>query len=291
MLTTVIVIFSLLITANDARISHIRKAHSYLDLHIKLSPTDDTIICENDPPCSIPYAISVLYSPNHFDLQSVMMQDGGLLRHNHNRFSDSTVIRLTKAMKLHNGKIYLGLRFFDLPIGMQDYVIMDVMRVIENGVKGKLEMITEDYRLHIHATKEVEVNHGSLSNYIYNDVMNATNCECIPKNCACCIKLNIAKIGLNDFGCVNITYIAEDIGMRLSFSINGYIYISKELSLRNPPPYCLSLPFLKEYAAICLRIRNLTFRQTTVDGCLELDAELYHVHVATAHLGCFSIPI
>ncbi|VDO43920.1 unnamed protein product [Onchocerca flexuosa] len=175
---------------------------------------------------------------------------------------------------------------------------MDVMMVIENGVKGKLEMITEDYRLHIHATKEVEVNYGkelngtsSLSNYIYNDAMNATNCQCIPKNCACCIMLNIAKIGLNDFGCLNITYVAEDIGVRLSLSINGYIYVSKELSLRNPPPYCLSLPFLKEYAAICLRLRNLKFRQTTLDGCVELEAELYHVHVATAHLGCFSIPI
>ncbi|OZC07765.1 hypothetical protein X798_05245 [Onchocerca flexuosa] len=131
---------------------HVLHAHSYLDLHIKLSPTGDTIICENDPPCSIPYAISVLYSPNHFDLQayhthccfiilkddedngafvarkkcsskmiSVMMQDGGLLRHNHNRYSDSTVIRLTKAMKLYNGKIYLGLRLFDLPFGMQEY--------------------------------------------------------------------------------------------------------------------------------------------------------------------------
>ncbi|OZC07767.1 hypothetical protein X798_05247 [Onchocerca flexuosa] len=92
-------------------------------------------------------------------------------------------------------------------------------------------------------------------------------------------------------GCLNITYVAEDIGVRLSLSINGYIYVSKELSLRNPPPYCLSLPFLKEYAAICLRLRNLKFRQTTLDGCVELEAELYHVHVATAHLGCFSIPI
>ncbi|VDN95815.1 unnamed protein product [Brugia pahangi] len=91
--------------------------------------------------------------------------------------------------------------------------------------------------------------------------------------------------------CVNITYISEDIGVRLSFSINGYIYISREISLRNPPPYCLSLPFLKEYASICLRLRNLKLRKRNLDGCLELDAELYHVHVATIHLGCFTIPI
>ncbi|VBB29687.1 unnamed protein product [Acanthocheilonema viteae] len=220
-----------------------------------------------------------------------MMQDGGLLRHNHNRYSDSTVIRLTKAMKSHNGKVYIGLRFFDLPTGMQDYIVMDVTMIIENGMKKKLEMITENYRLHIHVTKEMETNHGLLTNHIDNDTINSTNCECVRKNCACCMTLNIVKIGLNDFACVNITYIAEDIGIRLSFSINGYVYISREISLHNPPPYCLSLPFLKEYAGICLRLYNIKFRQTNVDGCVQLDAELYHVYVATVHLGCFSIPI
>lgn len=288
MLAIIVDIFFLLITANVAHISHIRKAHSYLDLRIKLSPIDDTTICENDPPCSIPYAISVLHSPNHFDLLNIMMQDGGLLRHNHNRYSDSTVIRLTKAMKSHNGKVYLGLRFFDLPVGMQDYIIMDVTMVIENGMKKKMEMITENYRLHVHVTKEMEK--SFLSDNIDTDMINSTNCQCIPKNCACCMTLNVAKIGLNDFACVNITYISEDIGVRLSFSINGYIYISREISLRNPPPYCLSLPFLKEYASICLRLRNLKLRKRNLDGCLELDAELYHVHVATIHLGCFTIP-
>ncbi|MCP9259915.1 hypothetical protein DINM_003122 [Dirofilaria immitis] len=247
-------------------ISIVIKAHSYLDLYIKFSLIDDRIICENDPPCSIPYALSVLHSPNHFDLQSIMMQDGGLLRYSHNRYSDSTVIRLTKAMKLHNnGKIYLGLRFLIYPLICKvisfNYVIMDVMMVIENGIKGKLEMITENYRLHIRMTKELETNYDLSSlDYINNNTSNITNCECIRRNCACCMMLNVAKIDLNTF-------------------------------VVNPPPYCLSLPFLKEYAGICLRLRNLRFRQTTLDGCMELDAELYHIHVATIHLGCFSIPI
>lgn len=50
-----------------------------------------------------------------------MMQDGGLLKYNHNRYSDSTVLRVTKAMKSHSGKIHLGLRLFDLPNSMQGY--------------------------------------------------------------------------------------------------------------------------------------------------------------------------
>ncbi|VDK70420.1 unnamed protein product [Litomosoides sigmodontis] len=189
-----------------------------------------------------------------------MMQDGGSLRHNHNRYSDSTVIRLTKTMKSHNGKVYIGLRFFDLPIGMQDYIIVDVTMVIENGMKKKLEMITENYRLHVHVTKEMETNYGLQSNHIDNDTMNATTCKCVRKSCECCMTLNVVKIGLNDF-------------------------------VRNPPSFCLSLPFLKEYANVCLRLYNLEFRQETLDGCIELGAELYHVHVATVHLGCFSLPI
>uniref|UniRef100_A0A915Q4Q6 DUF4773 domain-containing protein n=1 Tax=Setaria digitata TaxID=48799 RepID=A0A915Q4Q6_9BILA len=280
--------FLLVITSDAAHFSHNRKAHSYFDLRVKLSPIDKTVICTGDPPCSIPYAISVLHSSNHLDLQSVMIQDGGLLMQHHDRYSDSTVIRLTKAMKPHGGKLYLGLRFLDLPV---NYVIMDVTMITQKGMKKKMEMITEDYRLNVHVTKEVETHHGLSSYHTDNNTMNATTCQCIPKNCACCMMLNIGKIALNGFGCVNITYIPEDIGIRLSFSINGYTYISRELSLRNPPPYCLSMPFLKEYAAICLRLRNIKIHKTSLTGCLELDAELYHIHVATVHFGCFNIPI
>uniref|UniRef100_A0A158Q8R3 DUF4773 domain-containing protein n=1 Tax=Elaeophora elaphi TaxID=1147741 RepID=A0A158Q8R3_9BILA len=165
---------------------------------------------------------------------------------------------------------------------------MDVSMVIENGMKKKLEMITENYRLHIHVTKEMETSHGLLPSHVDNDTM---NCQCIRKSCSCCMMLNIVKIGLNDFACVNTTYIAEDIGVVISFSINGYVYNSREMSMRNPPLYCLSLPFLKEYAGVCLRLSDLKFRQANLDGCVELEAELYHVHVATVHLGCFSIPI
>lgn len=41
-----------------------------------------------------------------------------------------------------------------------DYIIVDVTMVIENGMKKKLEMITENYRLHVHVTKEIETNYG-----------------------------------------------------------------------------------------------------------------------------------
>lgn len=47
---------------------------------------------------------------------------------------------------------------------ISDYVIVDVTMVIENGMKKKLEMITENYRLHIYVTKEMETNHGKELN-------------------------------------------------------------------------------------------------------------------------------
>lgn len=290
-------VFLLALCVTTACTSHVRKAHSYLDLRIKLSPTNGLILCEEDQACAIPYAISVLRSPNHFDLLSIMMQDGSSLNYNHNRYSDSTVVRLTKAMKQHNDKIYLGFRFFDLPEGMQDYVIMDATAVIASGKKTKVEIITEGYRLGLQVTKEMEMSHalGPATNHRNNEVSsaagNTSHCACELKNCACCMMFNIPKIKLHDVGCVNVTYISEDIGLRLSFSINGHIYVSKELSIRNPPPYCFTVPYLKEYASICLRLRKLDVRQKHVDGCVDLDAELYHVHVATVHVGCFSVPI
>lgn len=50
--------------------------------------------------------------------QSSMMQEG-MLSYSNGRFNDSVVVRLSRAVKHHEGKIYLGLRLFDIPEGSQ----------------------------------------------------------------------------------------------------------------------------------------------------------------------------
>lgn len=41
-----------------------------------------------------------------------------------------------------------------------DYIIIDATTVIENDIKKKFEIITENYRLHLYVTKEMEKIHG-----------------------------------------------------------------------------------------------------------------------------------
>lgn len=36
-----------------------------------------------------------------------------------------------------------------------------------------------------------------------------------------------------------------------------YLWIICFFSVRNPPPYCFAVPYLKEYASICLRLRKV----------------------------------
>jgi len=89
---------------------------------------------------------------------------------------------------------------------------------------------------------------------------------------------------------VNISYIAADIGLKLSLSVNDHIYYSEEFSVRNPPPVCFDVPHLREYASLCVRLFNITVSTKIVSGCIEVEAELVHVRVAHKTIGCFKIP-
>ena len=60
--------------------------------------------------------------------------------------------------------------------------------------------------------------------------------------------------------CVNISYISEDIGLKLSLSFDNYSFISEEISVRNPPPVCFDIPHLREYASLCMRLYQVFFK-------------------------------
>ncbi|KAH7662537.1 hypothetical protein AAVH_43501, partial [Aphelenchoides avenae] len=61
---------------------------------------------------------------------------------------------------------------------------------------------------------------------------------------------------------------------------------------RNPPPlFCVDIPKLRELASICLRLHDVEVTRTTLSGCLEIEAELCRIKLATAKLGCFVMPI
>uniref|UniRef100_A0A914RFX8 DUF4773 domain-containing protein n=1 Tax=Parascaris equorum TaxID=6256 RepID=A0A914RFX8_PAREQ len=255
---------------------------------MKVTPTH--MMCKREVKCTIPYALAMLTSPNQFDLQSLTMQEG-MLSYSNGRFNDSVVVRLPRAVKHHEGKLYLGLRLFDIPEGSQDYTIVDVTRAVDEEERTKVEMITDSFRLMIKVSKEYKITQ----------------------------ELIIFAV------CVNLTYIPKDIGVRISFSIDNHVVFCEEFSVRNPPPVknifvvivssgnALSCkkaqrknekeeplrPSLKTKSHILLQrfaelpissCFQMDFQKRYLTGCVELEAELYHVRIIRVNLGCFNIP-
>jgi hypothetical protein len=116
-------------------------------------------------------------------------------------------------------------------------------------------------------------------------------CVCEEKTCGCCQHVIIRKIHLDDTACVNVSYVSEDIGLRLTLSVDSHVYYSKELSVRNPPPVCFEVPHLREYASLCMRLYDVNVTEKAISGCTEIEAKLYHIRVAREKIGCFRIPI
>ena len=58
--------------------------------------------------------------------------------------------------------------------------------------------------------------------------------------------------------------------------IHNFIYafekknFNKIYSVRNPPPICFDIPYIKEAASICLKFTDLEYINKTISGCVEL---------------------
>jgi len=246
-----------------------------------------------------------------------MLQDGAMTRNDERLFfEDNTVIRLTQELRTMGGKIYLGLMLFDVPDDIQDYVVIEVTDVIHREDRRvKTEFSSETVRIGVHVYKRSEAT--LLSNNDVTDSQdstesNATNigdispssvsvqtnshslgsgCVCQKGSCGCCEHVNVPKIHLNDTACINVTYVSEDIGIRLVLEVDDHIYYSKEISVRNPPPVCYEVPHLRDYASLCMRLYNVEVTREYFAACSELEAKLYHVRVARQKIGCFRIPL
>ncbi|KAK6766046.1 hypothetical protein RB195_025763 [Necator americanus] len=116
------------------------------------------------------------------------------------------------------------------------------------------------------------------------------SCSCVHGNCACCASVKIPDFH-HDF-CVNATYNRKTIGLDLSIGIDGHYY-TQEISVRNPPPICISAPYAHDIAGICVAFKDLDVskEKRTLSGCVELEIEVIHMRVVQLHLGCFVMPI
>ncbi|XP_023228717.1 uncharacterized protein LOC111629088, partial [Centruroides sculpturatus] len=116
-----------------------------------------------------------------------------------------------------------------------------------------------------------------------------TGCSCYKFTCGCCAHLEVPKTYLNDTGCVNLTYLPNDYGLSFTITIDNKTIYSETISVHNPPPICFRAPHLKKYTDVCIRFYDLQDSKNKLHGCVELEARLYRVKLATYKSGCFNL--
>ncbi|KHJ94442.1 hypothetical protein OESDEN_05623 [Oesophagostomum dentatum] len=163
-------------------------------------------------------------------------------------------------------------------------LLQDTFAITLDGEKqSQMKISTDELRINMeqHST-------SSLAHLLGADDENS--CACVQRNCACCVSIRIPDFH-HDF-CVNATYNPDTIGLDLSVGIDGHYY-TQEISVRNPPPICLAVPYTEDIAGICVAFTDLDLskEKRTLSGCVELEIEVIHMRIVHLRLGCFVMPI
>ncbi|XP_002732721.1 uncharacterized protein LOC100368219 [Saccoglossus kowalevskii] len=125
---------------------------------------------------------------------------------------------------------------------------------------------------------------------ISNNDLESTGCDCNSTSCGCCADLIVEKIELNTSVCMNISYLPEEIGFSFIISLGGDVVYNETISVKNPPPICFGVPYMKQYFSLCLEFYNMDYSTTSLSGCAKIEAMLYAAVVESVDLGCFKIP-
>ncbi|XP_055945522.1 uncharacterized protein LOC129976137 isoform X2 [Argiope bruennichi] len=101
--------------------------------------------------------------------------------------------------------------------------------------------------------------------------------------------LLLPEIRLKSSGCIEVGYLPKDIGLTISFTFDGKTLLNKTVSVKNPPPLCIMIPFLKKYGHICLEFYNVDFSSTHYAACAKIDVAIWPFCALPFELGCFHI--
>ncbi|KAK3919099.1 Protein ITPRID1 [Frankliniella fusca] len=129
----------------------------------------------------------------------------------------------------------------------------------------------------------------------------ANHCHCVEYNCGCCLHIVEKEIRLDSTICTNATYLKKDYGFSLTVTFNKFTVFNETMSceyllhsifnyeVRNPPPICMGAPFVKELAEVCVRIYDIQASSAHLHACVEVEAQMKHIHIAKYELGCFNM--
>jgi len=114
-------------------------------------------------------------------------------------------------------------------------------------------------------------------------------CKCVNEDCGCCLRLVINDLGINASACLNLTYISKDIGISLTFSLDGLVVYNDTISLEDPD-VCFDVPVVK-VITICLAFYDMSYSDTQVDGCVNGTGSILGIQVVDLPFGCFHLSI
>lgn len=187
-----------------------------------------------------------------------------------------------------NGRIRLNENVEKVILRLDNEGIEQNEFMVSLGKKNSSYMTvhTDSYRMKIFTSKQI------IQKEIILRKSDSNGCQCAHKNCACCAGISVPEF--RHSVCVNATYNPVTIGLDLSIGVDGH-YFSEEISIRNPPPICFSLPIpgAEHIAGVCVAFTKLDLdrKAEILSGCLDFEVELVHLKVLSFHLGCFRMPI
>ncbi|GFY58127.1 DUF4773 domain-containing protein [Trichonephila inaurata madagascariensis] len=103
---------------------------------------------------------------------------------------------------------------------------------------------------------------NSSVTYVEKNLQN--DCHCEKFECECCVDLVFPDISLNSKGCVHVAYLSEDYGVSISLNVDETRLLKESVSVRNPPPICLGIPFVKKHVLACVELNDLSVSKSSL---------------------------
>ncbi|XP_063227907.1 uncharacterized protein LOC134533974 [Bacillus rossius redtenbacheri] len=170
------------------------------------------------------------------------------------------------------------------------YTVPDFLFNVSKVVSVKVRKWGEDTANEVKQLEKDVVNEVRIiSRDIANLHLVSDKCVCQGYTCGCCAHLEEDEIHLNSTICVNVSYLPKDYGVSFVMTLNEYVLYNETISVRNPPPVCIGMPFVKEFAELCARLYDVDAKPTKLHACVGVEARLRHVLIAKYNLGCFTI--
>ncbi|CAO4361937.1 unnamed protein product [Caenorhabditis nigoni] len=174
-----------------------------------------------------------------------------------------------------------------LKLGNRNIIQDEILFSLGNTGRNQLTIHTDSYKMKIFSSKQTV-----KREMIHIQSKDSNGCQCSHGNCACCLAISVPEF--RHSVCANATYNPVSIGLDLSLGVDGH-YFTEEVSLRNPPPICFSLPIpgAEHIAGVCVAFTKLDLdkKAKILSGCMDFEVELIHLRALSFHLGCFRMPI